>query len=102
LTSRIPVKSADGKFAGFIQGNIYIKSVDARKHQLLKPPAWCIDKDAFDKLIRPAGVKLIRYIDIKAKKTYEVSIGAFIKNKGEVDWQYGRQYFLILKHWRVK
>ena len=100
MNDTIPVKSADGKFAGSIKYGIYTKFVDARKHQLLKPPAWCIDKVAYDKLIKPAGVKTIQFIDLLARTTWEVSLGVFDQNKGEIDWKYGKQYFLILEHWR--
>ena len=98
----IPVKAADGRHAGIIRGDIYQKIVHAERHMLKKPPAWCIDKAAYDKLIKPAGVKLIRFIDLTARKSWEVPLGVFDQNKGELDWKYGKQYFLILKHWRVR
>ena len=102
MNSTIQVRSADGRHAGTIKGGIYIKYVDAKKHMLLKPPAWCIDKDAYDKLIKPSGVRIIRFIDLTARKTWEVMIGVFDQNKGEIDWRHGKQYFLILEHWRKR
>lgn len=96
------VRLASGDFAGVINQDVYEKHVYGSKHKLRGLNAWAFDADSIDKFIRPAGVVLIRVVDREVGKVYEVGMGTFLKHRGEVDYGRGRQYFLILEHWRVK
>jgi hypothetical protein len=96
--NRLAVK-VKGNFYGYIENGTFVKEVYGSRHKLRKPEAWAIDADSFDKLIRPACKRIL----IKDKEThlqYSVSIDSFMRNKGEIDREYGRQYFLIIEHWR--
>jgi|TARA_Y100000310_G_scaffold64447_1_gene59969 hypothetical protein len=79
---------------------LFVKVVYGPRHRLRKPPAWSIDAQAYDKLIRPA----VQGIRIEDKETspvtvYQSSIANFDAHKGVIDRGYGRQYFMILDRW---
>lgn len=97
------VRLKSGDFAGIIEYDIYIRHVYKSRH-LLKAPAeaWAFDAESIDKFVRPAGVRLIRVVDREEGITYEVDMVTFLRECGEVDYGRGRQYFLILAHWRKK
>lgn len=101
MTTMSKVKTKDGHFAGIIKGDIYYKYVIGSKHKLRSPEAWCFDADLIDRYIRPAGIAEICVIDHEAHKEYRVSMGTFLKEKGELERGRGRQYFLIMRWWRV-
>lgn len=95
-----PVRTIKGDFAGYIDGDRYIKEVMGSKHQLRIPsPAWAFDAETMDSYIIPFGVKYITVIDRETQVRYTVNIDTFLKYRGVLDRGRGRQYFLILEHW---
>lgn len=95
-----PVRTLRGDFAGYIDGDRYLKEVVGSRHLLRIPaPAWAFDAEMMDSYIIPFGVKYITVIDKEAQVCYTVNIDTFIKCRGVLDRGRGRQYFLILEHW---
>ena len=96
----LAVYNKQDRFIGRIEGDTFIKEVYTR-HQLRKPPAWCIDAEPFDKLIKPS-CRYIRIIDKEKHRQYLSTTANFVENKGEIERGFGKQYFMILEKWEVK
>jgi hypothetical protein len=91
------VKSGDGKFIGEIRSRVFTKKVKGSKHQLLNPPAWCIDKKAFDTYWKQFDAIVI--VDTETGQCYKVSTDYFRGYSEELDRGFGAQYMLQLEHW---
>jgi len=88
----------NGKCIGELKDGVFYKTVVGHRHQLRHPPAWAIQADVFDKLIKPNATKIV----IKDKESgieYHCSVESFCRLRGELDRGFGRQYFLTLNHW---
>ena len=96
----LPVRNAEGRFIGRIEGDTFIKEIYAR-HMLKKPPAICIDADPFDKLIRPI-CRAILVRDRESHVEYYTPMINFVTYKGEIERGHGRQYFMILERWQKR
>ncbi|MDP2719570.1 MAG: hypothetical protein Q8P44_07060 [Dehalococcoidia bacterium] len=86
------------KIIGHIDGKKFEKVVQGSKHMLKKPPAWCIDADAFDNEILPTCTEII-VRDTESGVEYYSTMFNFEQYKGTIDRGFGRQYFLTLNHW---
>ena len=98
MNNRLAVKTQRGDFYGYIEGDTFVKHVYGSKHKLLKPEAWSIDANSFDKLIRPS-CRVMVIIDRETNIRYQINVEDLIKYKGEINRGYGKQYFCILEHW---
>ncbi len=98
-SQRRPVR-AYGAVIGYIEGDRFIKHVVGSKHRLKVPPAWAIDADAFDNIIRGAVAELV-ILDTEDGSRYAIPVPDFDRLKRGMDRGHGRQYFVTLAHWRV-
>ena len=96
---KTPVK-VGRKFIGWIQGNVFFKKVKKSKHLLRVIPAYGIDKEKFDNVIKPQ-VSLIVIIEMEGKVAYMTSTRKFKEKAIERDFGYGKQYFLPLTYWQT-
>ena len=91
-----------GKVIGYIDGETFIKPVYASKHKLRQPPAWAIDADAFEEVIRPqvSQILIIDREDCGAR--YRVSVETFGRYAFEINRGHGRQYALPIGFFQVE
>ena len=94
------IVKARGRNIGRIEGVTFTKHTNAEKHMLKKPPAWCIDAEAFDNEILIRCEDMVIYDDNSQKK-YRCTVDTFLSHMGTMDRGHGTQYFLELKHWEV-
>jgi hypothetical protein len=95
-----PIKAQD-KIIGCLQGHTFVKRVQGSKHQLRKPPAWCISKDAFVQEILP-NVSRIVVEDTETGRYYESSTQTFETHSFEIQrGSYEPQLALGLNFWQV-
>ena len=90
----------DGKVAGRLEGDVFIKPVAGSRHMLRTPRAWAIDAELYEQ-VRPSIQRLV----IQDKETgigYYVSAEVFDRFRGVLDRGFGRQYFLSLTRWSVE
>jgi hypothetical protein len=91
----------EGRIVGSLQGNTFTKRVKGSKHQLSKPPAWCISKEAFVQDISP-NVSRIVIEDTESEKSYECSTQTFDTYSFEIQrGAYEPQLALSLNFWQV-
>ena len=89
------------KVIGSLQGNTFIKRVRGSKHQLKKPPAWCLSKEAFVQEILP-NVSSIVVEDTENERHYECSTQTFETHSFEIQrGSYEPQLALTLNFWQV-
>lgn len=91
----------EGKVVGSLQGNTFTKRVKGSKHQLRKPPAWCISKEAFSQEILPNVARIV-VEDTENRRYYECSTQTFETHSFEIQrGSYEPQLALTLNFWQV-
>ena len=89
------------KAIGCLQDNTFTKRVRGSKHQLRKPPAWCISKEAFVQEILPNSSRII-IEDTENGTYYECSPQTFETHSFEIQrGSYEPQLALSLNFWQV-
>lgn len=88
----------NSRVVGHVAGNVFIKNVQASRHQLRKPPAWCFDIDSLHQA-QAAGATIARLVDAESGSTWSVSIDDIWRHGRRFNRGYGDQIFLVLKHW---
>ena len=97
--SIVLVNNEAGCPVGSVEGDVLIKQVDARKHQLRKPKAWACDVVTLEQA-RNKGAESIRLIDKKAGIEWETRLDSlFGRGSFEINRGYGCQRVLPLIHW---
>lgn len=91
--------SVDGKVIGELEDGILTKRVKGSIHRLRTPPAWAIDKLAYEKCAGHCHTIVI--IDMEANLRYYVGFKTFDDKKMYLNRGYGEQYCLPLKYWQV-
>ena len=100
--SKQVVKLPDGKVIGYIENETFVKEVQASKHKLRCPPAWCISADAFENDIKP-NVNALIVKDKESDITYQSSVDNFIEHCFEIQrGSFERQLALTLNHWQAE
>lgn len=94
------IRSIDGKIIGDLENGVFTKSVAGSKHQLRTPPAWAVDKSAYERYLRGACQTMI-VNDTETGLRYEVSFAMFEARKGLLNRGFGQQYFLPLHYWHI-
>ena len=89
-----------GRFAGRIQGDVYIKNVSFRKHLMRIFNAVGIDEGIITSIYYKC--KWIVVTDIDSGNVYTVSITKFQAYNFIREFGHGKQYFLPLKYWDKK
>ena len=93
------VRLPDGRVAGTIDGETFVKRVVGSKHRLRQPPAWSIQAEVYARIRHQ--VTSIVVLDAETGTEYRTSVETFDKHKGELDRGFGKQYYLTLNHWQV-
>ena len=89
------------RVVGCLQDNTFTKRVRGSKHQLRKPPAWCISKEAFIQEILP-NISRIVVEDTENGRYYECSTQTFETHSFEIQrGSYEPQLALTLNFWQV-
>jgi len=93
-----PIK-VESKIIGQLLGNTFVKRVIGSKHQLRKPPAWCISKEAFCREILPNTENII-IEDQESGLTYQTSTETFAERAFEIQrGGFELQLALTLNYW---
>lgn len=103
-TLKNPVNIAvtvEGKIAGYIRGDSFHKRVIGSKHQLRKPPAWCISKEAFCERVLPNTENII-IEDVAAGVSYECPTKVFAERAFEIQrGNFEPQLAMELRFWTL-
>lgn len=89
------------KIIGQIDGRTFVKKVKGSKHQLRKPPAWAISKQAFCGEILPNTENIIVW-DSETGTRYEVATSTFADQAFEIERGFEPQLALELRHWHTQ
>lgn len=94
-----PLKSVDGKTAGFIKGKVFFKKVKASIHQLRTPAGYAIDAKIYDSLYN-LGIEQIRLYETEQGVVYASTLNNFQIHRVPIERHtYGKQWVLALKFW---
>jgi hypothetical protein len=97
-----PLKSVDGKTAGFIKGKIFFKKVKASIHQLRTPAGYAIDAVIYESLYN-LGIEEIRLYETEHGNTYVSSLNNYQIHRFLIErHNYGKQWGLAMKFWTVE
>jgi hypothetical protein len=90
--------NARGQVVGKVLGGWLTKRVNTSRHQLLKPPAWCIDREHLDRLeaIGATGVLLID----EHGSEWRATVADFRRYGLAINRGHGVQMALPLARWR--
>lgn len=92
----------DGTPVGYVQGDVFIKTVQKSRHMLRKPKAWASDIEILNKICK-LGAKRIILHEEEDNFDWEASISAFWgKGSFGLNRGYGEQRGLILDKWNVR
>jgi len=97
-TTNEPFYNSRGQIVGRMQDGWLTKHVDSSKRQLLKPPAWCIDREHLERLeeIGAVGVLLID----EQGTEWRATVGTFRQYGIPINRGHGVQVALPLARWR--
>lgn len=96
------VKLADGRIAGRIEDDRFIKGVRRSRHMLREPqPSWAIQDTIVGELIR-AGVNQIIIYDRESTLEYSIALQDFLEHSFPIDRGYGLQHGCPLSHFQVR
>ena len=79
-------------------GNGHRTIVQASRHQLKRPPAWCFDIQSLHDA-QAAGATIARLVDTESGSTWSVNIDEIWRSGKRFDRGHGVQIFLVLKFW---
>lgn len=68
-----------GHIVGTVEGSVFSKSVCASKHQLRKPPAWCLSCESLEQA-EAAGAREVQLTDRDSGTIYRASLDCVHKN----------------------
>lgn len=98
MPNNSPVR-AQGRIIGHLRDHTFVKRVTGSKHQLRKPPAWCISKAAFCEQILPNTENII-IEDLETGLTYQTSTETFAEHAFEIQrGNFEPQLALTLNYW---
>ena len=83
---------------GHVSGNVFLKQVQASRHQLKRPPAWCFDIQSLHDA-QAAGATIARLVDTESGSTWSAAIDDIWRHGKRFDRGHGVQIFLTLKFW---
>jgi hypothetical protein len=89
------------KVVGSLEGNRFTKHVKGSLHKLRRPPAWAIDAEVFDSVIKPNALD-ISVLDKEANIEYLVSVETFARHSFRFNRGFGEQYALPIQFWQTK
>jgi len=92
--------NARGQVVGTLHNGWLVKRVDSRRHQLRKPPGWCVDEQHIEQ-IEALGARGVKLLD-EHGRTWTASTDAFRHHGLTVDRGHGRQVLLVERYWRVE
>lgn len=99
-TRILPIINQDSKVVGKIEGDTFIKHVQASKHMLKTPKGWANDKFIIDQLIE-LEVGLITIHDDESGKIYTTTLENLLRNGFNFNRGFGDQICLTLNQWEV-
>jgi len=88
-----------GKVIGWIEEDVFTKHVIGSKHKLLKPPAWAIDAEAFDREVKPNATEIV-IVDKEADIEYHASAETFARHSFRFNRGFFDQYALPVRYWQ--
>jgi hypothetical protein len=91
------IKGFDGKVVCLLTNNRLIKTAHGPYHMLQSPPSWSFDAFAYDSNRRKFSKVVVVYWF--TGQMYSISANDFDSHKKELDWGYGRQFYVPLKFW---
>ena len=97
-TTKRAFYNARGQVVGTMKDGWLVKHVDSSKHQLLKPPAWCIDRDHLDRL-EAEGAAGVLLIDEHGTE-WRATVADFRRYGIPINRGHGVQVALPLARWR--
>lgn len=96
----IPVFLSNGKIAGSIVDDSFIKTVYASKHFLRRPPAIAFDKSVVEEIQKQNVAKLV-IKDRESNHTYTLTLEEFLFKAFPLNRGFGAQLACLLKEWTV-
>lgn len=93
------VRGHNGRNVAVISNKRLIKTAYGPQHMLQSPPSWAFDAIGYESNRSKFDVVIVIYWHCGL--IYTVSADEFDANRREIDWGYGRQYYLPLKYWRT-
>lgn len=90
----------DGKVAGQLEGNVFIKPVAGSRHMLRMPRAWAVDAELYEQ-VRPSIDRIV-IEDRETGTRYHTTAEIFDTFRGELNRGFGRQYYLVLDRWTTE
>lgn len=94
------LKLPDGKVAGRLEGDIFVKPVVGSRHMLRTPRAWAIDAELYEQ-VRPSIDRIV-IEDRETGTRYHATAQTFDKFRGVMDRGFGKQYYLTLNRWTTE
>jgi len=91
-------KNIKGQIVAEMKEGVLRKMVSGRKHMLLKPKGWGVDKDIIDKA-REELCTEIRILDTDTNTVYSQFMDRFMQKKIIINRGHGDQYVLLLDYW---
>jgi hypothetical protein len=98
--NRVRVIYLDDKPVGTVEGQTFVKCVQASRHFLRTPPAIAIDSGVVREL-KALGVQQVRVIDLESSKVYVAPLQYFDDHGITVNRGHGEQRALLLDQWQV-
>ncbi len=93
----MPIAAPNGVILGYLQGTVLCRYLQPQ-HQLLTPPAWTIDKVAFDKL--RADHEVTKVMIFVRGQVWAIDIEDFDAHSFTLDRHHYLQYAVTLDNWR--
>ncbi len=93
----IAVPAPNGVILGYLQGTVLCRYLQPQ-HQLLTPPAWTIDKVAFDKL--RADHEVTKVMIFVQGRVWSIGIEDFDAHSFPLERGHYVQYAVTLDNWR--
>jgi hypothetical protein len=91
--------ASDGRVCGRVVGAVFLKTVSAARHMLVKPPAWAIDAGALREA-QEAGATEVVIHDLDTAAAYQAPIETVLRHGFALNRGYGQQIALPLALWR--
>jgi hypothetical protein len=87
------------KVVGKVEGDVFVKSVNSKKHFLRTPPAISFDVDSLQQAIE-LGASCVKIIDLDTGNVYRVTIEIIYEKGFYFNRGWGNQIGLTLNHWQ--
>jgi len=96
--NKVTFKSANGKFAGTLEGEVLWKKVKKSRHLYQTLNGWGWDEEIIMQASQK-GAQELKIIETEENKVYRVDIALFMDKAVEVNYGYGRQLILPIQYW---